>query len=681
MTADQPSDAAAEIEQLRTSIDHHNHRYHVLDAPEISDIEYDELVRRLIALEQQHPEMVTDDSPTQRIGGPLDTAFAPVRHRARMFSLDNVVSIGELEAWQVRLVRALGEEPDGYVCELKIDGLAVSLTYVDGRFAGAATRGDGTTGEDVTANIRTIEAVPLRLQGTPPAVMEVRGEVYMPVSAFDELNARQAELGLRPYVNPRNTAAGSVRQKDPSKTAERNLSVWVYQVGHVEGGPRLRSHAESLAWLTELGLRTNPAAARVTDLPGIEAYVTDASAHRHDRDYEIDGIVVKVDRIDQQQQVGFTAKSPRWAVAYKLPPEEKTTKLLSIEINVGRTGAVTPYAVLDPVFVGGVSVGTATLHNEKELHRKDIRPGDTVVVRRAGDVIPEVVAPVVAMRRRGARKWHMPKVCPFCGNPIVTPEGEARARCTGGYACPARLREHLSHFVSRGAMDIDGFGYRTVDLLINEGLIADPADIFVMDPDRLLGFDGWGATSVENLRRAIDAARDRPLAQLITALGITHVGGTVARTLAAHFRSMDALLAASSEDIAAVDGIGPEIARSIQEWTGDPDNRRLVQRLGEGGVRLADERAEERERSDELAGLSFVITGTLEGLSRDEATAALEQRGAKVTGSVSKRTAAVIAGESPGSKLAKAEELGIPVLDGPGLERLLAEGPGALAPP
>ncbi|MET0832049.1 MAG: NAD-dependent DNA ligase LigA, partial [Acidimicrobiia bacterium] len=358
-----------------------------------------------------------------------------------------------------------------------------------------------------------------------------------------------------------------------------------------------------------------------------------------------------------------------------------TTTLLGIEINVGRTGAVTPYAVLEPLFVGGVSVSTATLHNEKELHRKDLRPGDTVVVRRAGDVIPEVVAPVLAMRRRGARKWHMPKVCPFCGNPIVTPEGEARARCTGGYACPARLREHLSHFVSRGAMDIDGFGYRTVDLLVNEGLIADPADIFVMDLDRLLEFDGWGPTSVENLRRAIAAARDRPLAQLITALGITHVGGTVARTIAAHFGSMDALLAASAEDIAAVDGVGPEIARSISEWAGDPANRRLVERLGEGGVRLADEPVEATEASDELAGLSFVITGTLDGYSREEATAALESRGAKVTGSVSKRTAAVVAGDSPGSKLAKAEALGIPVLDDGGLDRLLAEGPGALATP
>ena len=373
MTDPSAADVATEIEALRVDIEYHNHRYHVLDAPEISDIEYDEMIRRLVALEESHPDLVTEDSPTQRVGGPLDAAFTPVAHRARMFSLDNVVSIAELEAWQTRLVRALGEEPDGYVCELKIDGLAVSLSYVEGRLAGAATRGDGAVGEDVTANIRTIEAVPLRLKGDPPAVMEVRGEVYMPVSAFDELNARQAELGLRPYVNPRNTAAGSVRQKDPAKTAERNLSIWVYQVGYVEGGPTPRSHAESLAWLSELGLRTNPATRQVSDLAGIEGYVADMSQHRHDRDYEIDGVVVKVDRFDLQQQAGFTAKSPRWAVAFKLPPEEKTTKLLAIEINVGRTGAVTPYAVLEPVFVGGVSVSSATLHNEGELHRKDLR--------------------------------------------------------------------------------------------------------------------------------------------------------------------------------------------------------------------------------------------------------------------------------------------------------------------
>ncbi|MBA2338178.1 MAG: NAD-dependent DNA ligase LigA [Acidimicrobiia bacterium] len=672
------SDAANEIEALRAQINHHNYRYHVLDAPEVSDVEYDQLVRRLSALEEAHPELITEDSPTQRVGGLVDGAFAPVVHRRRMFSLDNVVSMAELEAWQARLARAIGTEPDGYVCELKFDGLAVSLTYLDGRLAGAATRGDGVTGEDITANIRTIDAVPLRLYGDPPAVMEVRGEVYLPVSAFDELNARQAELGLRPYVNPRNTAAGSVRQKDPAKTAGRRLAIWVYQVGHLEGGPQLGSHAEALAWLGDLGLRTNPESKRLTDLATVEAYIADVAAHRHDRDYEIDGIVVKVDRFDQQERAGFTAKSPRWAVAYKLPPEEKTTMLLAIEVNVGRTGAVTPYARLDPVFVGGVSVSTATLHNEGELHRKDLRQGDTVVVRRAGDVIPEVVAPVLSLRPKRARVWRMPAQCPFCDNPIVTPEGEARARCTGGYACPSRLREHLFHFASRGAMDIEGLGYKTVDLLINEQLIADPADIFTMDVDRLLDFDGWGETSVGKLRAAIAAARDRPVARLLTALGITHVGGTMARTLADAFGSMEALMTATEEEIDAVEGVGPEIGAAIAAWTADPDNRMLVKRLGEAGVRLADERRESPAVSDELAGLTFVITGTLAGFTRDEATAAITGQGGKVTGSVSKKTAAVIAGESPGSKLAKAETLGVPVLDEAGLKRLLTEGPAML---
>ncbi|CAN5373060.1 MAG: NAD-dependent DNA ligase LigA [Acidimicrobiia bacterium] len=674
------NDVTTEIEALRAQINHHNHRYHVLDAPEISDIEYDELIRRLTALEEEYPELVADDSPTQRVGGPVDAAFAPVVHRRRMFSLDNVVSIAELEAWQTRLARALGGEPSGYVCELKIDGLAVSLTYLDGRLAQAATRGDGVTGEDVTANIRTIEAVPLRLRGTPPNVMEVRGEVYMPVSAFEELNARQADLGLRPYVNPRNTAAGSVRQKDPAITASRRLAIWVYQLGHLEGGPPLASHTEAMGWLGDLGLRVNPASAPVPDLSGFEAYVTDTAAHRHDRDYEIDGVVVKVDDFGLQDRSGFTSKSPRWAVAYKLPPEEKTTKLLRIEINVGRTGAVTPYAVLEPVFVGGVSVTNATMHNEGELHRKDLRRGDTVVVRRAGDVIPEVVAPVMSLRPKGARVWRMPKTCPFCGNPIVTPEGEARARCTGGYACPSRLREHLFHFASRGAMDIEGLGYKTVDMLINEKLIAGPADIFTMDLDRLLDFDGWGETSVGKLRAAIAAAKDRPLARLLTALGINHVGGTIARTLATAFGSMDRLMAASVDDVTAVEGIGPEIARSIAEWTADADNRELVGRLGRAGVRLADEVEEKAVISDELAGLTFVITGTLAGYTRDEAIAAITGRGGNVTGSVSKRTAAVIVGESPGSKLAKAETLGVPVLDDAGFARLLTDGPTGLRP-
>lgn len=669
---------AARVDELRRLIDHHNYRYHVLDEPEIADIEYDSLVRELIALEESHPELVTPDSPTQRVGAPVSDLFAPVVHRQPMFSLDNVEDVAGLEAWQGRLVRALGSEPTSFACELKIDGLAVSLTYERGRLVRAATRGDGVTGEDVTANVRTIESVPLRLRGDHAEVMEVRGEIYMPVSAFAELNARQAELGERPYVNPRNTAAGSVRQKDPSVTASRRLAIWVYQLGHAEGGPALEDHTGQMAWLRSLGLRVNPAAETVADLPAVEDYVRRAQAERHERDYETDGVVIKVDLLAEQAAAGFTSKAPRWAVAFKLPPEEKTTLLRAIEINIGRTGVATPYAVLEPVFVGGVTVGTATLHNEGELHRKDLREGDTVIVRRAGDVIPEVVGPVMAARPADAVEWHMPERCPMCGNPIVTPEGEARAKCTGGYSCPGRLREYLSHFVSRGAMDIEGLGYKTVDMLLREHLIEDPADIFALRPDHLLGREGWGEVSVGNLLRSIEAAKDRPLARVLVALGIDHVGGTVARRLADRFRSAAALAAASTDDIAAISGLGAEIAASVTGWFADADNAALVAKLDAAGVRLADESSVQDAEPGALAGLTFVITGTLASFSRDEAAAAVEAQGGKVTGSVSSRTSALVAGESPGSKLAKAESLAIPVLDETAFRRLLEEGPAVL---
>ncbi len=672
-------DLRERAEELRTALHRANYRYYVLVDPDISDIEFDDMMRELIALESEHPELIVDDSPTQRIGTPVASAFAPVTHLERMFSLDNVESEQEIAAWQARVSRALGRDPSGYVCELKIDGLAVSIVYEEGRLVRAATRGDGAVGEDITANVRTIDAVPLRLQGSAPPLLEVRGEIYMPVSAFEELNERQAELGEKPYVNPRNTAAGSVRQKDPAKTAERTLSVWLYQMGRVEGGPTFSTHWDTLQWISELGLRVNPASKRIGDLAGIEAYVSGALEGRHRNDYEIDGVVVKVDDLGEQQELGFTAKSPRWAVAYKLPPEEKTTILEDIKINVGRTGAVTPYAVLTPVFVGGVTVTNATLHNEGELHRKDLRPGDTVIVRRAGDVIPEVVAPVLSRRPEGLPEWHMPADCPFCGNPIVLPEGQAKAKCTGGFSCPSRLREYLAHFVSRGAMDIEGFGYRTVDLLLNEGIIKDPADIFTLDRETLLGFEGWGEVSVGNLLGEIETAKDRPLGRLITALGIDLVGGTVARALAARFLSMQALMAASEEEITSIEGIGPEIARSVRSWSEDADNVELVRRLGEAGVRLSDPEPEPKgEEATLLAGMSFVVTGTLDSFSRNEAKAALEAAGGKVTGSVSGKTSALIAGASPGSKLAKAESLGVPVLDETAFQRLLDEGPSAL---
>ena len=668
-------DVKKRLDELRALLRDHSRRYYVLDDPVVSDAEYDSFSRELIALEDAHPALVTVDSPTQRVGAPISGTFAPVTHRARMFSLDNVESADELTSWSERLDRILDHPPAGFACELKIDGLAVSLTYQDGLLTKAATRGDGVTGEDVTANVRTIESVPLRLAGEAPALMEVRGEIYMPVSAFDELNARQAAAGAKPYVNPRNTAAGSVRQKDPAVTASRQLNIWVYQVGLLEGGPMFGIHTESLAWLREMGLRVNPASERCEDLAGVLAFVERAEKRRHANDYEIDGVVIKIDALADQSAAGFTAKSPRWAVAYKMAPEEKTTILDDIQINVGRTGAVTPFAVLEPVFIGGVTVTNATLHNEREVQRKDVRIGDTVIVRRAGDVIPEVVGPVLAQRPKGAKVWKMPELCPFSGHPIVLADGEAKAKCTGGYECPSRLREYLFHFASRGAMDIEGLGYKTVDMLLSEGLITDPADIFDLDFERLCGFDGWGETSVTNLVAAIEGAKDRGLGRFLTALGIDHVGGTVARTIAAHFLSVDQLVAATPDEVAAIDGVGPEIANAVVDWFDQPENTALMEKFRLAGVRLADPPPEMAEGSDLLGGLTFVITGTLAHYSRDEAKAAVEKRGGKVTGSVSGKTSMLIAGDNAGSKLTKAEGLGVAVLDETGFERLLADGP------
>ena len=666
-------DSAARAAELRAFLRHHNYQYHVLDSPVIPDIEFDEALRELQAIEAAYPELVVADSPTQQIGGAVSEAFAAVTHQERMFSLDNVENVEDLEAWRARMVRLLDREPSGYSCELKIDGLAISITYEAGHLVRAATRGDGVTGEDITANVRTMENVPHVLSGDPPAVIEVRGEIYMPVSAFDELNMRQAEDGKPPYVNPRNTAAGSVRQKDPAVTASRRLLLWAYQIGYIEGGPALESHTAQMEWLTTLGLPVNPENRTVETIQAVEAYVRRAEEQRHVHDYDTDGIVIKVDNLADQRTLGFTAKSPRWAVAYKLPPEEKATTLLDIKINIGRTGAVTPYAVLDPVFVGGVTVTNATLHNESEIHRRDVRPGDTVIVRRAGDVIPEIVGPVLSRRPEGLPEWNMPKRCPFCNHPLVLPEGEAKAKCTGGYECPSRIREHLAYFAGRGAMDIEGLGYMTVDLLLSEGLIHDPADVFTLKPDDLLGREGWGETSVSNLLSAIDAAKDQEVGRLLTGLGIDHVGGTVARVLARRFGSIEALAEASDEDVMQIEGIGPEIAGSVVGWFDDPNNSQLIDKFRAAGVRMKDP-TPESEGSDLLAGLTVVITGSLEGFSRSEAKAAVETRGGKVTGSVSGKTSALIAGGSPGSKHAKAQDLGVPVLDEEAFVRLLQEG-------
>ena len=495
-------------------------------------------MRELVALEEANPLLITPDSPTQRVGGPLGDLFAPVQHLRPLFSLDNVEADKELDGWEARMERVLGEPLPGFSCELKIDGLAVVLTYEGGRLTRAATRGDGTTGEDITANLRTVKSIPLRLLGDPPSVLEVRGEVYMPFPAFEELNRKQGEAGARLFSNPRNAAAGSVRQKDPTITASRDLGVWIYQVGLLEGGPPLSRHSEQMAYLSGLGLRVNPASAAVADLAAVKEYIATAEKTRHGHEYQTDGVVVKVDDLADQRELGYTSHAPRWAVAFKFPPEEQVTTLRDIQINVGRTGAATPFAVLEPVQVGGATVTYATLHNEDELRRKDVRVGDKVIVRRAGDVIPEVVGPVVSVRTGEELPWSMPANCPFCGNPIVRPPGEKVARCTGGFECPSRVREWLFHFASRGAMDIEGMGYKTIDLFLREGLIKDPADLFLLQPEQLLGFEGWGEISVANLMKGIDGARDRPLAKVLVALGIRHVGATVARQLAQRFRSL-----------------------------------------------------------------------------------------------------------------------------------------------
>ncbi|MEX1038192.1 MAG: NAD-dependent DNA ligase LigA, partial [Acidimicrobiia bacterium] len=667
------------VEELRQAIREHAHRYFVLDDPSVSDAQFDSLVAELRELEAAHPELVTPDSPTQRVGSPIGDLFAPVRHLRPLFSLDNAESEDDLEAWRQRLVRQLGDEPETYSCELKVDGLAVVLTYRDGVLVTGATRGDGTTGEDVTPNLRTIDSIPLRLHtGSPPPVLEVRGEVYMPYVAFNELNRRQADSEGRLFANARNAAAGSVRQKDPAVTASRGIDIWVYQLGLLEGGPSLSSHTETMDYLGTLGFRVNPVSKRVGTLEEVMAYVREAERTRHDEEYQTDGVVIKVDSLAEQDRLGFTSKAPRWAIAYKFPPEEQVTRLNEIMINVGRTGAATPFAVLEPVFVGGATVGLATLHNQDQVALKDVRIGDQVIVRRAGDVIPEVVGPVVAARTGEEKVWSMPSECPFCGSPIVRPEGEAVARCTGGYECPSRLREWLFHFAGRGGMDIEHMGYKTIDMLLSEGLVQDAADLFTFDADQLLGREGWGEISVNNLKAAIEEAKRRPVARLLTALGIRHVGGTMARVLIRHFGGLPALLAATEEEISTVDGVGEAIASAVVEWAEDPANQELLAKLGAAGVKLVED-VDESVAGDLLRGATFVISGTVEGFTREEAQAAVEARGGKATGSVSGKTTALIVGESPGaSKTRKAEELGVPIIDGDMFKKLLEEGPGVL---
>ncbi|HLI53569.1 MAG TPA: NAD-dependent DNA ligase LigA [Acidimicrobiales bacterium] len=669
-----PAERAAWAEraaELRELIEYHSHRYYVEDDPEITDAEFDALVDELAALEAEHPELSREGSPTQKVGGEASTLFAAVRHLTPMMSLDKTTSYEELLAWAKRMDRFISGEV-AYTCELKIDGLAMSLLYKEGKLARAATRGDGEVGEDVTANVLTVAAIPAALAGPAPDTVEVRGEIYMPISAFEELNRRQAEGGGRTFINPRNAAAGSLRQKDPAVTATRELAFWAYQLGAVEGGPRFARHSETLEWMREAGLPVNPNIELVHGLEEVDAYCRRWLERRHSIDYEIDGAVVKVDDLAQQRELGSTSRAPRWAIAYKFPPEEKTTKLRDIMVSIGRTGKATPFAVLEPVNVGGATVSLATLHNEDQVRLKDVRPGDTVVVRRAGDVIPEVRGPVLSLRPPGLPEWRFPRSCPACGEPLVRLEGESDTYCVNEL-CPQQRVQRITHFASRSAMDIEHLGERTVVQFVDLGLLEDVAGVYSLDYERISGLEGWAETSVANLRAAVEASKSRPLANLLVGLSIRHLGTTGSQLLARHFRHLDRIMAASADELASVEGVGPVIGASVARFFATPSNRSVVERLRAAGVNF--EGPAGPEVPQVLAGKSVVVTGTLEGWSREAAEEAIKARGGKSPGSVSKKTTALVVGSDPGSaKLSKAQELGVPVIDEAGFAGLLATG-------
>lgn len=620
-------DATERAEELREAIDHHSYRYHVLDDPEVADVEYDALVRELIEIEEAFPDLITPDSPTQRVGAPPSDMFAPVEHRSSMMSLDNAFSFDELRAWGDRVVRLLGQEPSSFVTEIKMDGVAVNLIYEGGVLVKGATRGDGRVGEDITANLRTVKAVPLRLRGEYPDVLEVRGEVYMRTDDFEKLNERLTAAGQRPVANPRNGAAGSLRQKDPKVTADRNLSLICHGVGYVEGS-RFKSHWEALAAIREWGLRTNPENREASTLEEVYAFCEHWEKHRHDVPYEMDGVVVKVASLAEQDELGWTAKAPRWAIAYKFPPEERTTVLQDIKVHVGATGAATPWAQLEPVFVGGVTIGTATLHNEDEVARKDLRIGDTVIVRRAGDVIPEVVGPVVGKRTGKEKKFKMPKKCPSCGHELLRPEGEAVTRCMN-VDCPSQRIERLYRFAARSAMDIEGFGYKTIMQFVELGWLSDVGDIYYLQPEPILELESWGDISVNNLMRSIEKSKSRPLGNLLFGLTIPHVGGKVAHDIAREVGSIDKLREMSADEIVAIEGIGPVVAASIEAFFSDERNLEVIDKLKRAGV---DPHEAPRKVEGPLVGKTFVVTGTLESFTRDGVTKAIEEAGGKVAG-------------------------------------------------
>ena len=693
MSAPDPSQHIAE---LREQIRYHLYRYHVLDDPLISDAEYDALMRELRALEQAHPELVTPDSPTQRVGAAPSEKFAKVRHPVPMLSLGNAFDEGDLRAWRDRVVRLLGEDARlAFVVEPKIDGLAIALTYEGGRFVRGATRGDGEVGEDVTANLRTIPSIPLTLgardldlgtrdgaqapspEPQVPSSIEVRGEVYMRIADFEALNERLAAAGERVAANPRNAAAGSLRQKDPSVTAGRPLRFFAYAAGPFEG-IQLRSQWETLELFRALGFPVNRDRRRFEDFDEVLAYCRDWMARRDQLDYEADGIVVKVDSFAQQQELGVVGRDPRWAIAYKFPAREATSRLLDIVVNVGRTGVITPNAVIEPVSIGGVVVRNASLHNADYIAERDIRIGDYVTVKRAGDVIPYIIGPIVDRRTGGERAWTMPERCPACGTPLERSEGEVAYRCPNFGICPAQLVRRLEHFVSRGAMDIAGIGEKQAQLFVERGLVKDVADLYTLTAASFAGMEGFAEKKIANVLGAIAASKERPLARLITGLGIRFVGEVAAQALASAFGSLDALMGASAEQIQAIEGLGPAVAASVAQFFSMPQNRELVAKLQSLGVRATTQPEDRPRLGDGLSGKTFVITGTLPSMTRERAAELIEAHGGKVTGSVTKKTSYLLAGADPGgTKYNKAIELKIPLLDEAGLLALLGESAAA----
>jgi DNA ligase (NAD+) len=675
-----PTDVAARHADLARELDEHAHRYYVLDAPVVSDAAYDTLMRELSGIEDRYPQLRTPDSPTQKVAGSYSTQFTPVEHLERLLSLDNVFSPEELRAWAARVERDAGDGVQ-YLCELKVDGLAVDLVYEDGVLVRGATRGDGRTGEDITPNIRTVTGVPHRLlTGEPPKLLEVRGEVYFPVAGFTQLNASLVEAGKAPFANPRNAAAGSLRQKDPRVTASRPLRMVVHGVGATSG---FTPERQSLAYeaFAAWGLPTSTRYRVVDALADAEAFIAHYGEHRHDVEHEIDGVVVKVDQISLQRRLGATSKAPRWAIAYKYPPEEVTTKLLDIRVNVGRTGRVTPFGVMEPVQVSGSTVENATLHNADEVKRKGVLIGDTVVLRKAGDVIPEIVGPVVDLRDGSEREFVFPMHCPACGTPLVRPEGEVDTRCPNTRSCPAQLRERLFHVAGRGALDIEVLGYEAASALLDSGLLTDEGDLFALTAQHLAGVpfftkqDGELRANALRLLENLEVAKTRPLWRVLVALSIRHVGPTAAQALARDFATIDAIRDASLDELAGADGVGPTIAGSIRDWFAVDWHADIVRKWQAAGVRMADDTGDDGPRP--LAGVTVVVTGSLVEHSRDSATAAIQAAGGKVASSVSKKTDFVVVGDNPGSKYDKARELGVPILDEAGFAVLLRDGADA----